>query len=51
MEMNVEERRGRPKKKWLNAIECDTRVTCARVNDVGYRVRWRLRSTKVADPK
>jgi len=27
MEMNIEKRRGRPKRKWLNVIECDTR-TC-----------------------
>jgi len=37
LELNVEERRGRgkPKKKWLNVIECDMRTTAVCVNDVG----------------
>jgi len=52
MELSVKERRGRrrPKKKWLNGIECDMRTSGVCVNDVGNRVKWRLR-TKVADHK
>jgi len=26
MELSMEGRKGRPKKKWLNGIECDTRT-------------------------
>jgi len=50
--MNVEGRkgRGRPKKKWLNAIGCDVRTAGECVDDVGDRVKWRFR-TQVADPK
>jgi len=52
MGLSVEERegRGRPKKKWLNRIECDMRTVVVYVNDMGDRVKWRLR-TKVAVPK
>jgi len=52
MKMNAEGRRGRgnPKKKWLDAIECDMRTAGVGVDDVGDRVKWRFR-TQVADPK
>lgn len=49
VEMNVERRRGRPMKKWLNAIDCDTRINGVCVEDVGDCVKWRFR-TKVTDP-
>jgi len=42
--------RGRLKKKWLNEIECDMRTAGECVNDVGDRVKWKLK-TKVSDPK
>jgi len=50
MELSVEGERGRPKKKRLNVIECDIRTAGVCVNDVGDRVKWRLR-TKMTDPK
>jgi len=49
MELNME-RRGRPKNKWLNVIECDMRTTSVCINDGGDRVKWRLR-TKVTEPQ
>jgi len=42
-ELSIERRKGKPKKKRLNAIECDIRTTGVYVNDVEDRVRWRLR--------
>jgi len=52
MELSVERRRGsgRPKKKWSNGLECDTRAAGVCVNDVGDRVKWRLR-TKGGRPR
>jgi len=52
MKVSVEGRRGRErlKKKLLNGIECDMRTVCVCVNDVGDRVKRKLR-TKVVDPK
>jgi len=35
MELRVEGRRGRQKKKWLNMIECDMRTAGMCMNDVG----------------
>jgi len=34
MELRVKGRRGRPKKKWSNAIECDTRTAGVWVDGV-----------------
>jgi len=52
MELSVEGKkgRGRPKKKWLNRIEYNNRTAGVCVNNVGDRVKCRLR-IKVADPK
>lgn len=52
IEMNVEGRRdrGRPKKRWRDAIECDLRTADVSVEDVGDRVKWKLR-IRMADPK
>jgi len=52
MELSVEVRRGRgrPKKKWLNWIEENIRTAGVCMNDVGDRVKRKLR-TKVADAK
>lgn len=52
MGMNVEKRRGRgrPKKKWLNTIECDMRTADLCIERVGDRVKRRF-STKVVDSK
>jgi len=50
MEMNVEGRRGRPKKKWLDAFECDMRTAGVCVDDVGGRVKCEGLA-QVADPK
>jgi len=43
MEMNIEGKRGRrrPKKKWLDAIECDVRIAGVCVDDVENRVKWK----------
>jgi len=40
--------RGRPKKRWQNTIENDTKATD--VDDVEDRNKWRSR-TRVAEPK
>lgn len=50
MEMNVERERGtgKPKKKWLNAFECDKMTASVCVKGVEDRVKWWFR-TKVAD--
>jgi len=37
--MNIEGRKGRPKKKWLNGIECDMRTAGMCVNDVEDQVK------------
>jgi len=41
MELNMEGRRERerPKKKWLNGIECNMDITGVCVNDVGDQVK------------
>jgi len=50
--MNVKKRRerGRPNKKWLDAIECDMKTDGACVYYVGDRVKWWSR-TQVTNPK
>jgi len=52
MEVNVEGRRGRgrPKKKWLDAIECDMKIAGVCVDDMGDRVKWKFK-IQVADPE
>lgn len=52
MEMKVEGKRrgGKPKKKWLDAIDSYMETTGVCENDVGDYVKGRLR-TRVADPK
>jgi len=52
MKLSVEEEEkiGKPKKKMLNAIECDIRTTGNCVNDVGDWIKWKL-WTRVADCK
>jgi len=41
MELSVKRRRGkgRSKKKWLNAVECDIRIVGVCVNNVGNWVK------------
>ncbi|XP_050534488.1 uncharacterized protein LOC126901782 [Daktulosphaira vitifoliae] len=50
--MNVEGRRGRgrPKKRWKDANECDMRTADVSVDDVGDRVKWKFR-IRMGDPK
>jgi len=48
--MNIEERRGRPKKKWVNTIEDDIRTAGVCVVFVGDLAKWRF-WIKVANPK
>lgn len=52
MEMNVigSRRRGRPKRRWLDAIMSGMRTAGVFVDVVGNRVKWRFK-TRVANPK
>jgi len=52
MKMNVEGKngKGKPKKKWLDAIKCDMRTSGVCIDDVEDRVKWRFRK-QVIDPK
>jgi hypothetical protein len=47
MKINVEGKRGRPKKRLLDTIKNDMRAVSVYVVDVENRDRW----TKVTDPK
>ncbi|KAL4092493.1 hypothetical protein QTP88_026994 [Uroleucon formosanum] len=49
LKMNVEGKRGRPKKRWLENIEKGIKVVGVYIGDVKNRYKWRLR-TIVADP-
>jgi len=42
MEMNIDGRRGRPKKKWVNTIEEDMSTDGVYVEVVGDRAKWRF---------
>lgn len=45
------ERRGRPKKRWLDAIGSDMRTVGTYINDVGDRVKWKFRTWVIDRPK
>lgn len=50
IKMNVEGKRGRPKKRWLDTIENDMRSFGMCIEDMENREKWMFR-TKVADLK